>query len=82
MLTDLMLTGKASIKAFGMSMLKMIAEVVNRLMVAYAVQAARGGSVAVRLAEAPHQVAHITTQPLAYSMSRAVSMNHLGSAST
>lgn len=42
MLTDLMLTGKASIKAFGMSMLKMIAEVVNRLMVAYAVQAAMG----------------------------------------
>lgn len=42
MLTDLMMTGKASIKAFGMSMLKMIAEVVNRLMVAYAVQAAMG----------------------------------------
>lgn len=42
MLTDLMLTGKASIKSFGMSMLKMIAEVVNRLMVAYAVQAAMG----------------------------------------
>ncbi|WP_039028847.1 phage tail tape measure protein [Leclercia adecarboxylata] len=42
MLTDLMTTGKASIKAFGMSMLKMIAEVVNRLMVAYAVQAAMG----------------------------------------
>ena len=42
MQTDLMLTGKASIKAFGMSMLKMIAEVVNRLMVAYAVQAAMG----------------------------------------
>lgn len=42
MLTDLMITGKASIKSFGMSMLKMIAEVVNRLMVAYAVQAAMG----------------------------------------
>ncbi|MCQ7060075.1 phage tail tape measure protein [Escherichia coli] len=42
MLTDLMMTGKASIKSFGMSMLKMIAEVVNRLMVAYAVQAAMG----------------------------------------
>lgn len=42
MLTDLMMTGKASIKAFGMSMLKMIAEVVNRLLVAYAVQAAMG----------------------------------------
>ncbi|QMG43246.1 phage tail tape measure protein [Citrobacter freundii] len=42
MLTDLMTTGKASIKAFGMSMLKMIAKVVNRLMVAYAVQAAMG----------------------------------------
>ncbi|HHT5179877.1 TPA: phage tail length tape measure family protein, partial [Citrobacter freundii] len=40
MLTDLMVTGKASIKSFGMSMLKMIAEVVNRLMVAYAIQAA------------------------------------------
>lgn len=42
MLTDLMVTGKASIKSFGMSMLKMIAEVVNRLMVAYAIQAAMG----------------------------------------
>ncbi|MGY6029836.1 phage tail tape measure protein [Phytobacter sp. AG2a] len=42
MLTDLMMTGKASIKEFGMSMLKMIAEVVNRLLVAYAVQAAMG----------------------------------------
>lgn len=42
MLTDLMTTGKASIKEFGMSMLKMIAEVVNRLMVAYTVQAAMG----------------------------------------
>jgi len=42
MLTDLMITGKASIKSFGMSMLKMVSEVVNRLMVAYAVQAAMG----------------------------------------
>ncbi|WP_270495156.1 phage tail tape measure protein [Citrobacter gillenii] len=42
MLTDLMTTGKASIKSFGMSMLKMIAQVVNQLMVAYAVQAAMG----------------------------------------
>ncbi|HHJ4333037.1 TPA: phage tail tape measure protein [Citrobacter freundii] len=42
MLTDLMTTGKASIKSFGMSMLKMIVEVTNRLMVAYAVQAAMG----------------------------------------
>ncbi len=42
MLTDLMVTGKASIKSFGMSMLKMVAEVVNRLMVAYAIQAAMG----------------------------------------
>ncbi|WP_031523401.1 phage tail tape measure protein [Siccibacter colletis] len=42
MLTDLMITGKASIKSFGMSMLKMIAEVVNRLLVAHAVQAAMG----------------------------------------
>lgn len=42
MLTNLMTTGKASIKEFGMSMLKMIAEVVNRLLVAYAVQQALG----------------------------------------
>ncbi|HHW4013910.1 TPA: phage tail tape measure protein [Citrobacter freundii] len=42
MLTDLMTTGEASIKSFGMSMLKMIVEVTNRLMVAYAVQAAMG----------------------------------------
>lgn len=42
MLTDLMTTGKASIKSFGMSMLKMIAQVVNQLLVAYAVQAAMG----------------------------------------
>ncbi|EOD9897762.1 phage tail tape measure protein [Enterobacter hormaechei] len=42
MLTSLMTTGKASIKEFGKSMLKMILEVTNRLMVAYAVQAAMG----------------------------------------
>lgn len=42
MLTSLMTTGKASIKEFGNSMLKMIVEVTNRLMVAYAVQAAMG----------------------------------------
>lgn len=42
MLTSLMTTGKASIKEFGKSMLKMIIEVTNRLMVAYAVQAAMG----------------------------------------
>ncbi|TDX14862.1 lambda family phage tail tape measure protein [Buttiauxella sp. BIGb0552] len=42
MLTSLMTTGNASIKEFGKSMLKMILEVTNRLMVAYAVQAAMG----------------------------------------
>lgn len=42
MLTSLMTTGKASIKEFGKSMLKMIVEVTNRLLVAYAVQAAMG----------------------------------------
>ncbi|HFK2694804.1 TPA: phage tail tape measure protein [Kluyvera ascorbata] len=42
MLTELMTTGKASVKEFGKSMLKMILEVTNRLMVAYAVQAAMG----------------------------------------
>ncbi|EDT8805435.1 phage tail tape measure protein [Salmonella enterica subsp. enterica] len=42
MLTSLMTTGKASIKEFSKSMLKMIVEVTNRLMVAYAVQAAMG----------------------------------------
>lgn len=40
MLTELMTTGKASVKEFGKSMLKMILDVTNRLMVAYAVQAA------------------------------------------
>ncbi|HEB4874323.1 TPA: phage tail tape measure protein [Kluyvera ascorbata F0526] len=42
MLTELMTTGKASVKEFGKSMLKMILEVTNRLMVAYAVQASMG----------------------------------------
>ncbi|MEG5807630.1 phage tail tape measure protein [Enterobacter hormaechei] len=42
MLTELMTTGTASVKEFGKSMLKMIIEVTNRLMVAYAVQAAMG----------------------------------------
>lgn len=42
MLTSLMTTGKASINEFGKSMLKMIVEVTNRLMVAYVVQAAMG----------------------------------------
>jgi len=42
MLTELMTTGKASVKEFGKSMLKMILDVTNRLMVAYAVQTAMG----------------------------------------
>lgn len=42
MLAELMTTGKASVKEFGKSMLKMILDVTNRLMVAYAVQAAMG----------------------------------------
>ncbi len=42
MLTELMTTGNASVKEFGKSMLKMILDVTNRLMVAYAVQAAMG----------------------------------------
>lgn len=42
MLTSLMTTGKASVEEFGKSMLKMIVEITNRLMVAYAVQAAMG----------------------------------------
>jgi lambda family phage tail tape measure protein len=42
MLTELMTTGTASVKEFGKSMLKMILEVTNQLMVAYAVQAAMG----------------------------------------
>ncbi|MEH6034495.1 phage tail tape measure protein [Enterobacter kobei] len=42
MLTELMTTGTASVKEFGKSMLKMILEITNRLMVAYTVQAAMG----------------------------------------
>ena len=42
MLTELMTTGKASVKEFGKSMLKMILDVTNRLMVAYTLQAAMG----------------------------------------
>ncbi|WP_368544364.1 phage tail tape measure protein [Enterobacter soli] len=42
MLTSLVTTGTASLKEFTNSMLKMIAEVTNRLLVAYAVQAAMG----------------------------------------
>ncbi|EMY8373172.1 phage tail tape measure protein [Escherichia coli] len=42
MLTELMTTGTASVKEFGKYMLKMILDVTNRLMVAYAVQAAMG----------------------------------------
>lgn len=42
MLTSLMTTGKASIKEFGKSMLKMILEITNQLIVAYTVQAAMG----------------------------------------
>ncbi|HFO0817738.1 TPA: phage tail tape measure protein [Enterobacter hormaechei] len=42
MLTSLVTTGTASLKEFGKSMLKMIVEVTNRLLVAYAVQQAMG----------------------------------------
>lgn len=42
MLTSLVTTGTASFKEFTKSMLKMIIEVTNRLLVAYAVQAAMG----------------------------------------
>ena len=42
MLTELMTTGTASVKAFGKSMLKMILEITNQLIVAYTVQAAMG----------------------------------------
>ena len=41
-LTELMTTGTASVKAFGKSMLKMILEITNQLIVAYTVQAAMG----------------------------------------
>lgn len=42
MLTELMTTGTASVKKFGESMLKMILEITNQLIVAYTVQAAMG----------------------------------------
>ncbi|MFB4595841.1 phage tail tape measure protein [Enterobacter cloacae] len=42
MLTELMTTGTASVKEFGKSMLKMILEITNQLIVAYTVQAAMG----------------------------------------
>lgn len=42
MLTELMTTGTASVKEFGKSMLKMILEITNKLIVAYTVQAAMG----------------------------------------
>ncbi|WP_194206808.1 phage tail tape measure protein [Superficieibacter sp. 1612_C1] len=42
MLTNLVTTGTASFRSFAASMMKMIAEVVNRLLVAYTVQAAMG----------------------------------------
>jgi lambda family phage tail tape measure protein len=41
-LTDLTTTGKASFRDFSTSILKMIAQVINRLLVAYAVQSALG----------------------------------------
>ncbi|WP_083615862.1 phage tail tape measure protein [Pantoea sp. 1.19] len=42
MMTTLVTTGKANIKEFGSSMLKMIVEVINKLLIAQAVQAAMG----------------------------------------
>ncbi|WP_116291357.1 phage tail tape measure protein [Enterobacter hormaechei] len=42
MLTELMTTGTASVKEFGKSMLKMILEITNQLIMAYTVQAAMG----------------------------------------
>lgn len=42
MLTELMTTGTASVKEFGKSMLKMILEITNQLIVAYTLQAAMG----------------------------------------
>ncbi|MFS8231072.1 phage tail tape measure protein [Enterobacter hormaechei subsp. xiangfangensis] len=42
MLTELMTTGTASVKEFGKSMLKMILEITNQLIVAYTVQSAMG----------------------------------------
>lgn len=42
MATDLASTGKANIKEFGASILKMILQVINQLLVAYAIQSALG----------------------------------------
>lgn len=42
MMTSLVTTGKANIKEFGMSMLKMIVEVINKMLIAYALQTALG----------------------------------------
>jgi len=42
MMTNLVTTGTASFKSFAASMMKMIADVINRLLVAYAVQSALG----------------------------------------
>lgn len=42
MMTSLVTTGTASFKSFAASMMKMIADVINRLLVAYAVQSALG----------------------------------------
>lgn len=41
-LTSLATTGSANVKSFGVSMLKMVVDVINKLLVAYAVQAAMG----------------------------------------
>lgn len=41
-LTTLATTGSANVKSFGVSMLKMVADVINKLLVAYAVQSAMG----------------------------------------
>ncbi|KQN63626.1 phage tail tape measure protein [Erwinia sp. Leaf53] len=42
MMTSLVTTGKANIKEFGVSMLKMIVEVINKMLIAYALQTALG----------------------------------------
>lgn len=42
MMTNLVTTGKSSIKEFGVSMLKMIVEVINKLLIAQAIQLAMG----------------------------------------
>lgn len=42
MMTSLVTTGKANIKEFGVSMLKMIVEVINKLLIAQAIQVALG----------------------------------------